>query len=164
MGSGDSNGDGDLMTATISSKAAQGYAGDVTPQEAWRVLSLNEGAQLVDVRSAAEWTFVGAPDLSSLKASPIFVEWKSFPGMGRVESFASDVSQALASAGADAETPVFFLCRSGGRSASAAGALTQMGAKAAFNVAGGFEGDLNVDRHRGGVSGWKAGDLPWVQT
>lgn len=149
---------------TIETQAAQGYAGDVTPQEAWRVLSLKDGAQLVDVRSAAEWTFVGAPDLSSLGASPLFFEWQSFPGMGRVASFASDVQEALSSLNANADTPVFFLCRSGARSASAAQALTQMGAKAAFNIVGGFEGDLNGDRHRGGVSGWKAGGLPWKQT
>ena len=42
------------------------YAGDITPQEAWKLLSDNPEAVLVDVRTDAEWRFVGVPDLSSL--------------------------------------------------------------------------------------------------
>jgi len=31
-------------------------------------------------------------------------------------------------------------------------------------VAGGFEGDLDGDGHRGSQNGWKASGLPWRQT
>jgi hypothetical protein len=33
-----------------------------------------------------------------------------------------------------------------------------------YNIAGGFEGDLDAERHRGKNNGWKAAGLPWVQT
>jgi rhodanese-related sulfurtransferase len=59
---------------------------------------------------------------------------------------------------------VLFLCRSGGRSKSAAIAQTGAGYKKCYNVAGGFEGDLDADGHRGHIGGWKAAGLPWKQT
>jgi rhodanese-related sulfurtransferase len=42
------------------------YAGDITPEQAWKLLSENTDAVLVDVRTDAEWRFVGVPDLASL--------------------------------------------------------------------------------------------------
>lgn len=36
-------------------------AGDITPQEAWDLLVQNPNAVLVDVRTEAEWRFVGGP-------------------------------------------------------------------------------------------------------
>ncbi len=42
------------------------YAGDIVPAEAWVVLQTEPKAQLVDVRTTAEWNFVGLPDLSAL--------------------------------------------------------------------------------------------------
>ena len=42
------------------------YAGDITPEQAWTILRENPDAVLVDVRTDAEWRFVGVPDLSSL--------------------------------------------------------------------------------------------------
>ena len=69
-----------------------------------------------------------------------------------------------ASAGADKDAPVLFLCRSGARSRSAAIALTAAGFSRAYNIVGGFEGDLDGDRHRGQTNGWKAAGLPWKQS
>ena len=43
-----------------------GYAGDLTPQESWEILASNPKALLVDVRTQAEWNFVGVPDTSDL--------------------------------------------------------------------------------------------------
>src|SRR5699024_11302652 len=59
--------------------APQGYAGDVTPSEAWRMLQEDPRAVLVDVRTGAEWQFVGVPDLSPLGRRARFVEWIDFP-------------------------------------------------------------------------------------
>ena len=56
------------------------YHGDVTPEEAWAALSREPGAALVDVRTAAEWNYVGLPDLSAHRhAALAAVEWQSFP-------------------------------------------------------------------------------------
>jgi hypothetical protein len=46
--------------------SAPDYAGDLSPKEAWDLLAANPMAQLVDVRTMAEWSFVGLPDLSAL--------------------------------------------------------------------------------------------------
>ena len=59
---------------------------------------------------------------------------------------------------------LFFLCRSGARSRAAAKAMTAAGFSPCYNVAGGFEGDLDADKHRGRLSGWKAAGLGWIQS
>ena len=122
---------------------------------AWAMLSEHPGAVLVDVRTQAEWNFVGMPDLRSIDKQVRFVEWLSFP--------AGDVNGAFveqAGNGLDKDTPILLLCRSGARSQAAAVALTEAGFTQAVNVAPGFEGDLDGESHRHG--GWKD-ELPWVQ-
>ena len=39
------------------------YAGDLTPEQAWELLRENPDAVLVDVRTDAEWKYVGVPDV-----------------------------------------------------------------------------------------------------
>lgn len=137
------------------------YAGDVTAQEAWALLTQTPAAQLVDVRTAAEWAFVGLPDLSALDRPVHRVAWQTFPTMALNPDF---LGEAVAAVGTDKDVPVLFLCRSGARSRAAAIALTKAGYSKAFNIAGGFEGDIDPSRHRGRINGWKAQGLPWVQT
>ena len=141
-----------------------GYAGDIEPKEAWALLQSDPTAQLVDVRTAAEWTFVGVPDLGQVGRKAILVEWQVYPAMGRNASFEDGVAERLRAAGATTTTPVLFLCRSGARSQAAARAMTAKGFTKCLNVAGGFEGDVDADRHRGRTNGWKASGLPWAQT
>ncbi|HVI29362.1 rhodanese-like domain-containing protein [Hansschlegelia sp.] len=140
------------------------YAGDVAPKEAWETLASEPAAALVDVRTSAEWSFVGLPDLSPLAKRPLLREWQSYPSMHVDGGFADDVAAALSQAGAGPDTPVFFLCRSGARSQAAAAALAARGWTQCFNVVGGFEGPLDGSRHRGATAGWKADGLPWVQS
>ncbi len=137
------------------------YAGDVTAQDAWDLLVQNPRAQLVDVRTTAEWAFVGLPDLSALGRPVHRVEWQMFPTMAPNPDF---LNQVLAAIGPDKNVPVLFLCRSGARSRAAAIALTAAGYTQGFNIAGGFEGDIDPSRHRGTTNGWKAQGLPWAQT
>ena len=42
------------------------YAGDVIPSEAWEMLKSEPDTVLIDVRTDAEYNYVGRPDLSSL--------------------------------------------------------------------------------------------------
>jgi rhodanese-related sulfurtransferase len=140
---------------------SSGYAGDLSVAEVWSLLGSDQTAQLVDVRSHAEWRFVGAPDLSGLGRTVHFVEWQDFPGMAWNPDF---VAQAGAALGPDKNIAVLSLCRSGGRSRAAAIAMTQAGYARAYNIAGGFEGDLDRNSHRGNANGWKAAGLPWKQT
>jgi rhodanese-related sulfurtransferase len=143
--------------------AAAGYAGDLLPDEAWALLTRQPAAQLVDVRTTAEWNFVGIPDLSSLGRTTHLVGWQNYPSMALNPDFVASTAQRLEAGGAGKETPVLLLCRSGARSRSAAIALTKAGYAQAFNIAGGFEGDANAAGHRGVTNGWKATGLPWRQ-
>jgi rhodanese-related sulfurtransferase len=148
----------------MSSSSSHEYAGDLGLAEAWALLEREDAAQLVDVRTVAEWNFVGLPDLSPLGRKTHCIEWQSFPTMQPNSNFAADTAEALQSAGAGPQTPVLFLCRSGARSHAAAMAMTRAGFEKAFNVAGGFEGDLDGESHRGRTNGWKAAGLPWRQS
>ena len=139
------------------------YAGDVSPEEAWQMLSRDTSTSLVDVRTAAEWSFVGLPDLSSLGRRTLCVEWQKFPSMERNSSFETDVTRSLADPDSSRDAALLFICRSGARSRDAAIAMTRAGFKRAFNVAGGFEGELDGQKHRGQKTGWKAAGLPWRQ-
>ena len=135
-----------------------GYAEDVSPSEAYAELQADADAVLVDVRTIAEWNYVGQPDLTQAGKKVIFLEWQHFPDGTLNNSFV----QQLRDAGLVGGTPVYFLCRSGARSAAAAKAVTAAGLGPAYNVSDGFEGQLGRDGHRS-VSGWKADGLPWRQ-
>ena len=135
------------------------YAGDVTPTEAWEILNTRSEAVLIDVRTPAEWAYVGLPDLSAVGKQPLLVPWALFPSMTVNPDFGSEVESAVA----DRDAPLVFICRSGGRSRAAAIAMTARGYTSCYNVASGFEGDPDPQRHRGTISGWKVDNLPWVQ-
>lgn len=139
-------------TATVA-----GYAGDVGSQQAWDILADDVSATLVDVRTAPEWGFVGVPDLSALGRKPLFVSWQLYPDMKQNADFDAGL------AALDRHAPIFFLCRSGARSRAAAIAMTAAGYSNCWNVAGGFEGDLDANGRRG-PGGWKAAGLPWRQS
>ena len=138
------------------------YAGDVKPVEAWDALGKDGDAQLVDVRTRPEWTFVGVPDLSGIGREPIGLEWQVYPSMQMDPDFADKLVAELDRRGVVGDAPIYFLCRSGARSAAAAAALTAQG-RTAYNIAGGFEGAHDAEGHRGTVEGWKADGLPWRQ-
>lgn len=140
-------------------ESEEGYAGDIGVEEAYERLARDGDAVLVDVRTQAEWTFVGVPDLSGLGKETIFVAWQEFPAMDRNPGFAGE----LAGKGVTAGNAVLFICRSGQRSKHAAIAMTAEGYGRCFNVAQGFEGPLDREGHRGTEAGWKAKRLPWVQ-
>ena len=136
------------------------YAGDLDPTESYELLSSDPDAVLVDVRTRAEWNYVGLPDLSGLDKKVLRIEWLSFPDGAVNSSFAGELERA----GVPRSAPVLFLCRSGQRSIAAAEAATAAGYERAYNVAQGFEGGLDADGHRGSASGWKVSGLPWRQS
>jgi rhodanese-related sulfurtransferase len=132
---------------------------DVAPEQAWQALAGNPNAQLVDVRTDAEWTYVGLPDLSSLNKRVLLIAWQAFPSGAMNPHFL----QQLGGAGVSETDDIYFICRSGARSLSAAEAARTAGYGRVYNVADGFEGPPDQQGHRGSVAGWKAGNLPWRQ-
>src|SRR5512146_379989 len=96
------------------------YAGDLKPTDAWKILAEDSRAQLVDVRTRPEWTFVGLPDLGSLGRRPVLQSWQVYPAMDVDANFAAAVAKQIP----DRDAPILFICRSGGRSRAAAMAMT----------------------------------------
>ena len=135
------------------------YAGDISPKEAWDILEKDPKAVLVDVRTHAEWAYVGLPDVSTIGKDLHMISWILFP-KGEVNTeFTDDLEDQVP----DKDATVLFLCRSGVRSIAAAEAATAAGYGKAYNILNGFEGDKDGDQHRGTVGGWKVEGLPWVQ-
>lgn len=134
------------------------YAGDITPQQAWNLLSDNPRAVLVDVRTDAEWRSVGVPDLSSLGREVVYLQWNTSDGAHN-ENFVAELREQVPPG--DDERPVVFLCRSGNRSIGAAKAATEAGITPAYNILDGFEGHPNAQGIRD-ETGWRAIGLPWA--
>lgn len=137
------------------------YAGDASPADTWNTLNQSPNAQLVDVRTQAEWAFSGVPTLDSLGKTVKTISWKFYPKFDLNPDFIAQLEAAVP----DKSAPLFFLCKTGGRSLDAAIAATEAGYTTCYNVEGGFEGDINTKNHqRGQVNGWKAARLPWQQS
>ncbi len=135
------------------------YAGDLTPQEAWTMLADNPQSVLIDVRTMAEWNYVGVPDLAMLGKETNFVEWVIFPTMEKNNQFIEQVRQSAPAP----DAPVLFLCRSGVRSIAAAKTMTANGYSKCLNILQGFEGDKDANHHRGTLGGWRNDGLAWTQ-
>ncbi|HYH69965.1 MAG TPA: rhodanese-like domain-containing protein [Methyloceanibacter sp.] len=148
----------------MSARPDDSAVDDVDVEKAWKSLTATPRSQLVDVRTRAEWTYVGIPDLGSIGKRPLLVEWQTFPDQSVDPRFVERLAGELKALGIQADDELFFICRSGSRSLAAAKAMAEAGYRACHNVAGGFEGPLNEGRHRGAVEGWKAAGLPWQQS
>jgi rhodanese-related sulfurtransferase len=129
------------------------YAGALTPAEAHELWRNTPGAKLVDVRTRAEWDYVGRIP------GAVEIELLTYPGNRPNPAFATELQSQ-----AEKEPPVLFICRSGGRSHNAALIATQAGYAAAYNVLEGFEGDRDAQGHRNTTGGWRAAGLPWSQS
>ena len=128
------------------------YQGELTPQEAYDVHRLAPGSLIVDVRTRAEWDWVGrVPDV-------IEIEWNQYPGGVRNPNFLAELKRRV-----DPEALVMFLCRSGVRSIGAAAAATEAGYNSCYNVLEGFEGDKDANGQRNHIGGWRKAGLPWIQ-
>ena len=129
------------------------YAGALLPAEAYALKQAVPGAKLVDVRTRAEWDYVGrVPD-------SVLVEWNTYPAGQKNPQFLDQLHSQVEKT----DAPVMFLCRSGARSHSAAAAATGAGYPNSFNILEGFEGDKDAQGHRNSVGGWRVAGLPWVQ-
>ena len=63
----------------------------------------------------------------------------------------------------DTDAPVLLICRSGKRSLEAGKALIDNGFADVYNIAEGFEGELDEAHHRSTTGGWRFHGLPWEQ-
>lgn len=124
------------------------HSGDVLPNGAFLSLQSVKDSYLIDVRTDLEWKMIGAPDLTGIKKEVIFLSWRLAPEMSLNAEFIPILDQLIK----DKNSVLYFLCKSGGRSAEAARAAYDYGYKQSYNILYGFEGE-NM--------GWKALNLPW---
>jgi rhodanese-related sulfurtransferase len=137
---------------TFSSIARDGYAGDVTPQDAYHAWQ-GGNAVLVDIRTDCEREWVGFVPGAAV------VAWKQWPGLVMNANYDAQI-KALSEA--SERRPLVMLCRSGIRSIASAKRATELGI-VAYNILEGLEGDANADGHRATHGGWKFRGLPWRQ-
>jgi len=135
------------------------YTGDISVADVWKALTMDKTAVLVDVRTSAEWAFVGTCDLSELGTSPLLISWQEYPHMGINPAFTQMIEEKYI----QKDQPLYFLCRSGVRSKAAAAAMVRAGYEKCYNILDGFEGGPDAAGHRGAISGWKVAGLPWTQ-
>ena len=128
------------------------YAGALTPREAHRVHEAGTAA-LVDVRTLPEWQYVGHVPNSLL------IEWRRFRETQSNPAFLADLCATF-----DTDDTILLLCRSGVRSHHAAEAASRVGFRRVYNILEGFEGDLDSERRRGLLGGWRNAGLPWTQS
>ncbi|HRC60702.1 Rhodanese domain protein [Candidatus Propionivibrio aalborgensis] len=127
------------------------YAGALTPKEAHEIWQLAPGAKIVDVRTRAEWDWVGRiPGAEE-------IEWLHYPTNQPNSHFLAQLKQQV-----DPEALVMFICRSGARSHNAACLASQAGYSECYNVLEGFEGDKDAHGQRGKTGGWRHSGLPWI--
>jgi rhodanese-related sulfurtransferase len=129
------------------------YIGALLPAEAFELLQKAPGAKLVDVRTRAEWDYVGRIP------GAVQIEWQNYPDGRLNPQFLGELRAQV-----DKESLVMFICRSGARSHAAAAAATQAGYTQCFNVLEGFEGNKDAQGHRNTTGGWRVAGLPWVQS
>ncbi|MEK8088556.1 rhodanese-like domain-containing protein [Thermithiobacillus plumbiphilus] len=125
-----------------------------TPHEAWEFQKANSKAILVDVRSCVEFLFVGH------SVGAINIAWRDDPDWEINPNFVADV---LSRAQGRQDIAVLLICRSGHRSMEAGLALCEAGFTQVYNIAEGFEGDLDGQNHRSTLGGWRFLGLPWEQ-
>ncbi|MEJ0010751.1 MAG: rhodanese-like domain-containing protein [Alphaproteobacteria bacterium] len=142
-----------------AAKLLPSYEGNVTPKQAWQELESDPRAQLVDVRTHAEWTYSGTPELGGINKRTRTISWQFYPNFEANPNFLTE----LAHVAPDKSAPLYFLCKRGGRSSKAALAATEAGWLHCYNIDGGFEGEADPKGRRGTLNGWKADALPWNQ-
>jgi rhodanese-related sulfurtransferase len=120
-----------------------------------------EDSFLIDVRSAAEWQFVGCPDLKEFKATYLQISLYEYPEMSFNNNFITKIQEQ---GNITKNSNIIFICRSGIRSRKAAQLISDLGYKNIYNISDGFEGELDEYSHRNTLSGWKKSGLPWKQS
>ncbi len=121
----------------------------------------------LDVRTRSEIAVVGMPTAADANVPYMFMvepmtwndDWGSFK-MTKNQNFLNTVKQRLEEKGLTQDDKIFLMCRSGGRSASAADLLTKAGFTNVYSVVDGYEGDKAKNGKRV-LHGWKNSDLPW---
>jgi len=119
----------------------------VTAQEAWELINTNPKSIIIDVRTPQEWKIIGTPKVPSTQIK--FISSHISPDMSANPHFADLLSRELT----DKEAPLFFMCRTNGRSKIAVEVAKELGYKNCHLIIDGFEGTAQG-------KGWVGSNLP----
>lgn len=143
----------------------------VTATEAYKMIQQDDETLLIDVRDPIEIKFTGFADPTDIHVPWVLADRSRFDAdaqtwpIQRNTDFEAQVSSALNAQGAQQDTPIIVMCRSGAtRSAPAADAIADMGFSRVYSVSDGFEGGKLSEGDSAGVrarNGWRNSDLPW---
>jgi rhodanese-related sulfurtransferase len=126
---------------------------EISPQEAYD-LAKKAGVYLIDVRTIAEYVYVGHPE--NAYCLPILFWDERELVQVRNESFLQDLTSKFKK-----EDTLVFICRSGNRSPVTARMAVAAGFQEVFNVPEGFEGKKDEKGYRT-VNGGKNRGLPFT--
>jgi rhodanese-related sulfurtransferase len=133
----------------------------ISPQEAWEIMQKEPRSVMIDVRSDMEFLFVGHP------VGAIHIPWIDYPDWRLNPDFVTEVRKLVLGGVCfgkpDSGVPILLICRSGKRSLEAGNLLVKEGFCDVYNVAEGFEGELDEKHHRSTRGGWRFHGLPWEQ-
>lgn len=126
---------------------------EISPEKAYQMLK-NPSTYLVDVRSIAEYVFVGHPE----KAYNIPLMFWSEEKQDLVpnDNFIQDIKSRFKE-----NNVLIFICRSGGRSLRAAEMVSQAGFINVYSINEGFEGEEDERGYRT-INGWKNRGLSYT--
>ena len=135
---------------------------EISPQQAWEVLEGEPHSVLLDVRTSMEYEYVGHP------LNALHIPWMDSPDWKIDAEFVNKVREALVKkTGTDHDLEsiaIIAICRSGKRSQAAAEELARQGFNNLYNIEDGFEGDMDNNKHRSTINGWRVANLPWEQS
>jgi rhodanese-related sulfurtransferase len=131
---------------------------EISPPQAFAEISETKDAVLIDCRTPSEWKYTGMPDLSPIGKKVALISLVDEAGRPNPQ-FIDSVNEI-----ASTDTPLYLLCRIGGRSANACNMLSQAGFNGLTNIIEGFEGRADESGHRNTIEGWKHHQLPWHQS
>jgi len=143
-----------ILGVLLAAAALAGQSGqDISSSQAFRMLD-QPATYLVDVRTIAEYVYVGHPDMAH-NIPLVFWDEQNLQTVAN-ETFVEDMKARF-----DPSDTLILICRSGIRSPHAQRMLRRAGFQKVFNVREGFEGKKDQNGHRT-VDGWKNESLPYT--
>ncbi len=153
-----------LSLAAASAVGAQAFE-NITPAEAYTLAANDANAYILDVRTLAEWQWVGHPGKNKLgegaalagKVVNISYQIENKGAMIINPSFLNEINELF---GSNPNAVLIAMCRSGQRSSAAAAVLEAAGYRA-LNMVTGFQGGSDSSGYRT-VNGWVNDGLPYT--
>lgn len=126
---------------------------ELSPEEAYE-MAKKPSSYLIDVRSIAEYVFIGHPEMAY--NIPLSFWSEKDQAFLTNDTFVEDLTALFKK-----DDVLISICRSGGRSLSAAKKIVQAGYLNVYNLTEGFEGAKNENGYRT-ISGWKNSGVPYT--